>query len=284
MLSLNLMNTNNNRFVIDAESRSPLNLRELWEFRELLFFFAWRDIKVKYKQTFLGVMWAFIQPLLMMWVFTVFFGNMLHFPSDNLPYPVFAFTGLIVWNIFSAGVVNSSNSMMSNAVIIKKNYFPRIILPLSGVIVSVFDFLVSFLLFSVVLAYYRVFPPDFMRLFTLFPAAVVIAIITTIGSGVLIGALNIRFRDFRIVLPFFMQLLLFITPVIYPISGIANKQLYYLLSLNPMAGAIGLARAALNENPIDWTSTSIGCAMSLLILLVGLFVFKKNEAVLSDLA
>lgn len=277
------MNNKENTFVIDAGSRTPLNLSELWEFRELLYFFAWRDIKVKYKQTFLGVAWAFIQPFLMMLVFTVFFGNMLNFPSEGLPYPVFAFTGLIFWNVFSNGVVNSGNSMMTNAVIIKKNYFPRIILPLSAVLVSFFDFLVSFILFTGLLLYFRVHP-DFLRLFAFFPLAVIITVITTVGTGVVIGAMSIRFRDFRIVMPFFIQILLFITPVIYPISAISNKTLHFVLSLNPMAGAVSLARAALTNNAVDWTSAGIGCAMSLLIFVSGLLIFKRNESLFSDLA
>lgn len=269
--------------MIDAGSRRPLNLWELWEFRELLYFFAWRDIKVKYKQTFLGVAWAFIQPFLMMMVFTVFFGNMLSFPSDSLPYPVFAFTGLIFWNVFSNGVVNSGNSMMTNAVIIKKNYFPRIILPLSAVMVSFFDFLVSFILFAGLLVYFRVHP-DLMRLFTFFPLAILITLITTVGTGVIIGAMSIRFRDFRIVMPFFIQLLLFITPVIYPISAISNKTLHFVLSLNPMAGVVSLARASLMYNPVDWLSVCISCSMSILIFVSGMLVFRKNEALFSDLA
>lgn len=277
------MKSNGNTFVIDAKSRSPLNLSELWEFRELLYFFAWRDIKVKYKQTFLGVLWAFIQPFLMMLVFSIFFGKMLNFPSDSLPYPIFAFAGLILWNIFSNGVINSGNSMLTNAVIIKKNYFPRIILPLSAVMVSFFDFLVSFILFSGLLVYYRVLP-DILRFFTLFPLAVLITLVTTLGTGVIIGAMSIRFRDFRIVLPFFIQLLLFVTPVIYPISAISNKTLHFVLSLNPMTAAISLARAALGHNIIDWQMIGIGAGMSLIILAAGMLIFKKNEALFSDLA
>jgi len=277
------MSDKENTFVIDAESRTPLNLSEIWEFRELLYFFAWRDIKVKYKQTFLGVTWAFIQPFLMMLVLNLFFGKMLNFPSDKLPYAVFAFTGLIIWNIFSSGVINSGNSMMANAVIIKKNYFPRIILPLSAVIVSLFDFLVSFVLFSGLLIYYKVFP-DFLRLIIFFPFSVFIALITTIGTGVIIGAMSIRFRDFRIVMPFVIQLLLFITPVIYPISAISNKTLYYILSLNPMAGAISLARASLTQNPVDWAVVGIGVGMAILLFFFGMLIFKRNETLISDLA
>ncbi len=277
------MSSKENSFVIDANSRTPLNISEIWEFRELLYFFAWRDIKVKYKQTFLGVAWAFIQPLLMMLVFNIFFGKMLHFPSDQLPYAVFAFTGLIIWNIFSNGVVNSGNSMMSNAVIIKKNYFPRIILPISAVLVSLFDFIVSFFLFSGVLIYFRVLP-DIFRMLTLFPFAVFLATLTTIGTGIIIGTMSVRFRDFRIIMPFVIQLLLFITPVIYPISAISNKTLYYFLSMNPMSGAISLARAAVGNIPVDWTGIGISCAMSLLIFITGLLIFRKNEAAFSDLA
>ena len=277
------MNNKDNTFVIDANSRTPLNLKEIWEFRELLYFFAWRDIKVKYKQTFLGVTWAFIQPFLMMVILNIFFGSMLHFPSDQLPYSVFAFTGLIIWNIFSSGTINSSNSMLTNAVIIKKNYFPRIILPLAAVIVSLFDFLVSFILFGGLLIWFRVLP-DFFRFIAFFPLAVIIALITTVGTGVIIGAMSIRFRDFRIVMPFLIQLLLFITPVIYPISAISNKTLYYVLSLNPMAGAISLARAAITHNPVDWRIIAISGGMAVFIFILGMLIFKRNETLISDLA
>ena len=277
------MNSKDHTFVIDANSRKPLNLKEIWEFRELLYFFAWRDIKVKYKQTFLGVTWAFIQPFLMMLVLNIFFGQMLHFPSETLPYSVFAFTGLIIWNIFSSGTINSSNSMLTNAVIIKKNYFPRIILPLAAVIVSLFDFLVSFILFGGLLIWFRVLP-DVLRFIAFFPFAVLIALITTVGTGVIIGAMSIRFRDFRIVMPFLIQLLLFITPVIYPISAISNKTLYHVLALNPMAGAISLARAALTHNPVDWIIIGISSGMAVFIFILGMLIFKKNETLISDLA
>ena len=210
--------------IIDADKRSLFNWAELWEYRELFYFFAWRDIKIKYKQTVLGFLWAILQPLAMMLIFTFFFGRALKIPSQHLPYPVFVFSGLLLWNLFAAGLTSASNSMINNANIIKKIYFPRLVIPVSAIFVAVFDFLMSFLLFLILLIYYR----QHVSLHALWcwPLAILIGIVSTLGPGSLLSALNVKYRDFRYVIPFVVQVLFFLTPVIYPVSFLSYPILF----------------------------------------------------------
>src|ERR1700741_4345092 len=188
-------------FEIKPESKLSINFKELWQYKELFFFFTWRDIKVKYKQTFFGFAWAVIQPVVMMLIFTVFFGNFLEVPHDDIPYPVFVFSGLMVWNIFSSGFTNAGNSMVSNANIIKKIYFPRLIIPVSSVLVALFDFLMTVLVYVALLIWYHV-PVDLSRMLIFFPLSLLITVFTTLGVGTLLAALNVKYRDFRYIIPF----------------------------------------------------------------------------------
>ncbi len=270
-------------YEIKPAGKLSLNLKEIWQYRELFYFFTWRDIKVKYKQAYLGIAWVIIQPLFMMVVFSVFFGRLLKVPSDGIPYPIFVYSGMMLWNIFSSGLSSSGDSMVSNANILKKIYFPRLIIPVSAIIVSVFDFLITFLLFIVLLFVFQ-FKVDVIRFTYLFPLALIIVLMTTLGLGTLLSSLNIKYRDFRYVIPFLIQSTLFVTPVIYPVSVLAYPWAKYILAINPLTGAISLSRAAIIGSAVDWNLVVISLLCSLFLLLNGVLVFKKNEAYFADLA
>lgn len=270
------------QYEIKPTSKFTLGLKELWSFRELFYFFTWRDIKVKYKQTFLGIAWAILQPFLMMAVFSLFFGYALNVPSDNIPYPVFVFSGLLLWNIFSSGLSNAASSMVSNASIIKKIYFPRLIIPISAILVALFDFIMAFIIYIGLLIYYH-FSVSYTILIYL-PLSIIIAVLATFGLGTFIAALNIKYRDFRYIIPFMIQFLLFLTPVIYPVTIIKNDWIQLILSLNPMAGAIALLRSTVTQTPVNWQLVAISASVSMLFFLTGLYYFRKTEYYFADLA
>ncbi len=270
-------------YEIKPASGFSIGFRELWHYRELFYFFAWRDIKVKYKQTFFGFAWAVLQPLIMMLLFSFFFGRTLKVPSDNIPYPIFVFSGLLLWNIFATGISNAGNSMVTNANIIKKIYFPRLIIPLSSVLVALFDFFMAFSIYLVILIYYQ-FTPDFARFLLYFPMSILITLAATFGIGSLLAALNVQYRDFRYVIPFFVQALLFLTPVIYPVSIISSHWMNFVIALNPMTGAIELFRSAFTGQDANMNVLLISAAGSLLFLIAGLFYFRKTESYFADVA
>ena len=197
-------------YIVDAEKRELFDFQEIWNYKELFYFFTWRDIKIKYKQTVLGFLWAILQPLFMMIIFTLFFGRALNVPSQNLPYPVFVFSGLLLWNTFSSGLTNSANSMVNNAQIIKKIYFPRLIIPVSSILVAFFDFLMAFILFIPLLIFYR--QPVSLTALWSWPLAIGRLLVATLGPGTLLAAFNVKYRDFRYVIPFLVQVLFFLTP------------------------------------------------------------------------
>jgi len=270
-------------YEIKPAGKLDLNFKELWQYKELFYFFTWRDIKVKYKQAYLGVLWIILQPLFMMLVFSFFFGKVLNVPSDGIPYPVFVYSGMMLWNIFSSGLSGSGESLVTNANIIKKIYFPRLIIPISVILVSVFDFIITFLLFFCLLMFLQV-KINFLRFIELFPLAFFITVITTLGLGILLSALNVKYRDFKYIIPFLIQSTLFITPVIYPISVLPFPWIKYILALNPLTGAITLSRASITGGVIDWNVILISVMMSLLFFVLGLLVFKRTEAYFADLA
>lgn len=270
-------------YVIKSESKLKFNFFEIWEYRELLFFFTWRDIKIKYKQTTLGFLWAILQPVVMMVIFTFFFGSVLKVPSDGIPYPIFAFSGLIIWNVFSNSVSAAGTSMVANSNIIKKIYFPRLIIPLSAILVSVFDFLITFLLF-ILLIFFFDFDVLFLRFSFCYLLSVAITVTCSLGIGSLLSALNVKYRDFRYIIPFLLQILLFITPVIYPTSLLSNKLIKFFIQLNPITGAVNLSRYAINSNSIDWNAIVVSIISSLIFLVIGIFYFRKTEAYFADVA
>jgi lipopolysaccharide transport system permease protein len=270
-------------FEIKPQSRFSLGLKELWEYRELFYFFTLRDIKVKYKQTLLGFLWAVLQPLIMALLFSLVLGRAVSsYSSLPLPYMVFALSGLVIWGIFSSGLNNAGNSMISNANIIKKIYFPRLIIPISAVLVGVFDFVMAFAVFLLYCLFTGV-PFSGMALLY-FPLAVLLACLATLGAGTLLAALNVKYRDFRYIIPFLVQFLFFATPVIYPTGMISNPYLSALFFLNPMSAPLDLFRAAFTGGELNLMQDLISTACSLLLLVCGLVYFRKTEAYFADLA
>lgn len=267
--------------VIDAGKPKLINWRELVEYRELFYFFTWRDIKIKYKQTVFGFLWAVLQPLLMMIIFTLFFGRALNIPSQNVEYPIFVFSGLLLWNMFSAGLTNASNSMVNNATIIKKIYFPRLVIPVSALLVAGFDFLMTMLIFAAMLIYYA--QPVSVDALWAWPLAVVITVLATLGPGCLLAALNVKYRDFRYVIPFVVQILFFMTPVIYPISFLKYPELQLVLAFNPMYAAIELFRFPITGTEVNLLFLGMSVASSIIFMAAGLGYFKKTEEFFADL-
>ena len=269
-------------FEIKPSGKLFFDWKELWRYRELFYFFTWRDIKIKYKQTVLGFLWAVLQPLFMMVIFTLFFGKALNVPSQNLPYPVFVFSGLLLWNLFSTGLTGSANSMVNNSAIIKKIYFPRLIIPVSAILVTLFDFLMAFVLFIPLLIYYQ--QPLSWDALWCWPLAVAISVVGTLGPGCWLAALNVKYRDFRYVIPFLIQALFFLTPVIYPVTMLKYSLLQYVLALSPMYAAMELFRLPLTGAATDPTFLLISLSASLFLLVVGILYFKKTEDFFADFA
>lgn len=268
--------------IVDASQRKLFDFPELWHYKELFYFFTWRDIKIKYKQTFLGFLWAILQPLLMMVIFTFFFGRALNVPSEDVPYPVFVFSGLLLWNTFSSGLSTSANSMVNNAQIIKKIYFPRLVIPVSSVLVALFDFLMAFIIFIPVLIYYQ--QPVAIAAIWSWPLAMLACLIATLGPGALLAALNVKYRDFRYVIPFLIQVLFFLTPVIYPISLLKYPALQYFLALSPMYAAIELFRFPITGADINITFVALSLISNAVLLVAGLIYFKRTEDFFADFA
>lgn len=256
------------------------DLKELWVYKELLYFLTWRDLKVRYKQTIVGGMWAIFQPFLTMVVFTIFFGKLAGIPSDNTPYPIFIYVGLLFWQFFSGALSDTSNALISNQAIITKVYFPRLLLPISTVITKFVDFAIAAVILVGLMAYYHYMP--FLWGLFLLPLLLFITFMAATGLGLFLAALNVKYRDVRHALPFFIQLLLFLTPVIYPAS-IAGKY-SWVLALNPMTGVIQTARAALlGTTPINWTLLGISFVACLIMLIIGVSYFKKIEKYFADI-
>lgn len=254
-------------------------LRELWRYRELFFFFAWRDVKIRYRQTLLGVVWAIVPPLFTMVVFSILFGGVVKIPTDGMPYPVFYYAALLPWNYFSTTLGLSGNSLVSNANLLTKIYFPRVILPVTPVLVGLIDFFIGFLVLLGVMLFYDVIPTWrlIFWLLLLIPLASL-----TFGLGMLLSALNVKYRDVKYVVPFLIQLLLFITPIIYPASLVPDS-FQLLVSLNPLTGIIEAFRATcLPDRQIDWSSLVISTVVTFVLVVVSAIYFRKTEDSFSD--
>lgn len=256
------------------------DLREVWRYKELLYFFIWRDFKVRYKQTSIGVLWAIFQPFMTMVVFSLFFGTLLKVPSDGVPYPIFVYTGLLFWQFFSSALSETSSVLIANQSIITKVYFPRLILPLSSVATKFVDFAITAVILGGMMAYYGYAPHPIS--IVVIPILLIITFMASVGGGLFLAAVNVKYRDVRFVLPFFIQLLLFLTPVIYPAS-IAGKY-SWLLAFNPMVGVIQNARAVLlGTAPINWALIAISFIATAALLVIGTIYFKKVERYFADI-
>lgn len=259
-----------------------LNFKELWRYRELAFIFAWRDIKVRYKQTAIGVVWAILQPVLMVVIFSFFFGKLAKIPSDGIPYPIFAFMGIVFWNYFSTSLSGASNTIIENENIIKKVYFPRLILPISSALTPLIDLGISLLVLFVFMLYYGMFPTIVGIL--LLPFLFLIAFLASSGLGLFLASINLKYRDVRYALPFFIQILMYVSPVIYP-SSLIGEKFRWIIALNPMTGVIETARVSFfGVTSINFGLLFASFVIALILFLFGVFKFKKTERFFADLA
>ena len=256
-----------------------LKLGELWDYRELLYFLTWRDIKIRYKQTVLGAAWAILQPLLTMVVFTIFFGRLAKVPSDGLPYPLFSFAALLPWQLFARALTESSNSLVGNQALITKVYFPRLVIPISAVLAGLVDFVISFVVLLGMMAYYQIIPTINILALPLF---LLLAIATALAAGLWLSALNVIYRDVRHTIPFLVQFWLFITPIAYP-SSLVPEQWRTLYGLNPMVGVVEGFRWALLGTAGGVGSVVLASAIMVGLLLIGgLFYFRRMEKTFAD--
>lgn len=255
-------------------------LRELWDYRELFYFLTWRDVKVRYKQTVLGVLWAIIQPFFTMVVFTVLFGQLANIPSDGIPGPIFYFSALLPWIFFSTTLSNAGMSLVSNSGLLTKIYFPRIILPATAALVSFVDFLIGSVMLVGFIFYYQI-PLGWNLL--LWPALVVPMMLLALGVGMFLAALNVKYRDIKYAIPFGIQLWMYLTPIIYPTSMIPER-FQWLLALNPLTGMIETFRYALAPSrALDWSHLLLSLAMTLVVFGVGVAYFKRTEKAFADI-
>ena len=259
----------------------PLKLRDLWEYRELLYFLIWRDIKVRYKQTALGATWAIIQPFFTMVVFSIFFGHLAKVPSDGIPYPLFSFAALVPWTFFANGLSQSSNSLVGSGTLITKVYFPRLIIPLASVFSGIVDFVLAFLVLLGMMVYYGVFPTTINVLWL--PLFLLLALTTSLGVGLWLSALNVEYRDVRYIVPFITQFWMLATPIGYP-SSMLQQPWRTLYGLNPMVGvAEGFRWALLGTNTAPGPIIAVSSAAAVLILVTGAFYFRRMEKTFADL-
>lgn len=257
----------------------PLDFSELWAYRELLFTLALRDIKVRYKQTVLGVGWAIIQPLATMLIFTLLFGRLANIPSDGFPYPVFVFSGLLAWNFFQAGVSTGGVSLLSAGGMISKVYFPRMIVPLASIGVAVIDFMIALAILIILMLVYNIpFTPSFLLL----PLFFLGLIMLVCGLSAWLSAITVAYRDFRFVVPFMLQIWMYLTPIIYPTSFIP-EQWRWLIHLNPLQGWVEGIRASILGQSVDWGAVGISALLTLVILLLGVRYFDRAERRFADI-
>jgi lipopolysaccharide transport system permease protein len=274
------MASSSQQIVIEAGRSERHYWRDLWSYRELFLFLAWRDILVRYKQAVIGVAWSVLRPLLTMVIFTIVFGKLAKLPSDGVPYPILVVAAMLPWHFFASAVSEGSNSLIQNASIISKVYFPRVIVPLSAVVVSLVDFLISFVLLLALMAWYQ-FTPDWRILFL--PALLVLAVVASIGPILWLAALNVQYRDFRYVVPFLIQLGLFISPVGFS-SSIIPEQWRLIYSLNPMVGVIDAFRWSVlgGQTPLYVPGLLLSIATAVLLLLTGIAYFRRTERSFAD--
>jgi lipopolysaccharide transport system permease protein len=264
---------------------TSLRLGDVWKYRELLYFLVWRDVKVRYKQTALGAAWAVLQPTLTMVVFTLLFGRLANIGSDGLPYPIFAYAGLLPWTFFAQGLGHSSESLVGSANLIRKVYFPRLVIPAASVLAGVVDFAIAFVVLIGLMAYYGIWPSAAVLFL---PFLLLLAFATSLGVGLWLSALNVEYRDVRYVVPFFVQLWLFVTPVIYPSSKVAPKLAEYgippwVYGLNPMAGVVeGFRWALLGRGQGPWAMILVSSGVTAFLVTSGAFYFRRMERSFAD--
>lgn len=266
-------------YVIEpSRSWVALNLRDLWTYRELLYLLTWRDVKVRYKQTLLGAAWAIIQPLFTMLIFTLFFGKLAGIPSNGVPYPIFAYAGLLPWTFFSNAVTNSSNSLIGSSNLITKIYFPRMMIPSAAVGAGLVDFAIAFLILIGLMIYYGVAVGWKVLML---PVLVLLTTLLAMAVGMWMSALNVKYRDIRYALPFIIQLWMFVSPVIYPLSLVPPKWRWLLMS-NPLTGVIEGFRSALFGWEFNWVALALSTGITLALLVSSAYIFRRMEKDFAD--
>lgn len=257
-----------------------LNWQELEEYRELLFFLALREIKIRYKQTIMGASWALLQPFFTMIIFTLIFSRLAHIPSDGIPYPIFSYSGLLLWTYFSNALSQSSNSLVNNAPLLSKVYMPRIFIPTAPCLSGLVDYGIAMSILAVMMVYYRFIPK---LTILLLPLIVLLTLLLVAGIGYWLSSICVKYRDVQFILPFFIQLLMFVSPVIYP-TNIVDENLRLLLYLNPMTGLINAHRACiLGHVPVDFIGLAISAILTMVIFVSGIFYLKSTEKYFADL-
>lgn len=257
-----------------------LKLRELWAYRELLYFLTWRDVKVRYKQTVLGAAWAIIQPFMTMVVFSLFFGRLAQVPSDGIPYPIFSYAALVPWTFFASGLTQSANSLVGSANLIKKIYFPRLVIPISSVMGGVVDFILAFVVLLLLMLFYGIVPTANVIWLPLF---LMLAFVTSLGVGLWLSAMNVQFRDVRYTVPFLTQFWMFASPIAYPSSLIENDILRALYALNPMVGVVeGFRWALLGTETAPGAIIVVSSLAAVALLISGAYYFRRMEKSFAD--
>lgn len=257
-----------------------LNLKEFWRYRELLYFLIWRDIKIRYKQTLIGIAWAVLQPFLTMVIFSIFFGKIVKILSEGIPYPIFSYSGLLLWTYFSFAVSNASNCLIASPNLVTKVYFPRLVMPLSSAITGIIDYLIAMFILILMMFFYGFFPKSSI---VFLPLIIIFTFFSASGLGLWLSALNVKYRDVCYVIPFLIQSLLFATPVIYPMTIIPERY-KWILYLHPISGMIDAHRACiLGHKPIGWVLLGASTLVALVIFVSGLIYFRRTERFFADI-
>jgi lipopolysaccharide transport system permease protein len=267
------------RVIEPSTGWTALRLGALWRYRELLYFLAWRDVKVRYKQTALGVSWAILQPVLTMLIFSVVFGHFAHIPSEGVPYPIFVFAGLVPWTLFAYAMTQASNSLVENQRVITKVYFPRLVIPIAAALAGLVDIALASLVLVVVLLIYGIHPTASI---VALPAFILLALTSALAVGTWLSALNVQYRDVRYAVPFLSQAWLYMTPIAYP-AAIITGRLHALIAVNPMAGAVeGFRWAVLGQTELDLPALALSSAVAITGLVSGLVYFRRMERRFAD--
>jgi lipopolysaccharide transport system permease protein len=267
-------------FIKPTKGWGSLNLRELWLYRELIYFLTWRDLKVRYKQTVLGAGWAILQPVLSMIVFSIFFGSLLNVPSEGVPYPIFSYAALLPWGVFAKALNDTGRSLVSNRAMLTKIYFPRMVIPLASVFSSLADFLIAFIVMLGLMLYYRIAPTS--NIWTL-PLFLLLAVITALGVGLWLSAMNVLYRDIGYMIPYITQLWFYLTPIVYSSSEVPEEWRFFY-ALNPMVGVVeGFRWALLGTADAPDPMIAVSATISLVIFISGMFYFRRMERTFADM-
>jgi len=267
-------------FIKPTKGWGSLNLRELWLYRELVYFLTWRDLKVRYKQTALGAGWAILQPVLSMIVFSIFFGGLLSVPSEGVPYPIFSYAALLPWGVFAKALNDTGRSLVSNRAMLTKIYFPRMVIPLASVFSSLADFLIAFVVMLGLMVYYQIAPTS--NIWTL-PFFLLLAVITALGVGLWLSAMNVLYRDIGYMIPYITQLWFYLTPIVYPASKVP-EQWQFFYALNPMVGVVeGFRWALLGTSDAPNPMIAVSATIAILVFISGMFYFRRMERTFADM-